>query len=159
MNSFLFWFSLEFERNISFFLVLKARIYNNIGTVLEKQGHRKEALKNMESALEIFRECLPPTHPEIAVLYNNIATSYYQIQEYSNALFNYERCFNIQKVSLPPQHPDLVRTDLYMKSTMAIIQQREKTPRQVSKILDRVRCSLPFSCLRNLKIQGSFHIL
>jgi tetratricopeptide (TPR) repeat protein len=136
----------------SFFLAFEAKIYNNIGILLEKQGHRREALKNMESAVEVLRECLPPTHPEIAALYNNIAISYYTIEDYPNALLNYEKCLDIQKVSLPSQHPDLVQTELYMKGTIAIIQQREQASTQVWKILDLVRCLLPFNYLRNLEI-------
>jgi tetratricopeptide (TPR) repeat protein len=115
--------------------MFKAKTRNNIATLLEKHGRRKEALKNMKSTLETLREHLPPTHPEIAASYNNIGTFYYEMEDYPNALLNYEKCRDIQQASLPSQHPDLARTNLYMKRTMAIIQQRERTSTEVRNLV------------------------
>jgi hypothetical protein len=104
----------------------------------------------MKSTLETLREHLPPTHPEIAASYNNIGTFYYEMEDYSNALLNYEKCRDIQQASLPSQHPDLARTNLYMRRTMAIIKQRERTSTEVRKIFDLVCCLLLYYS-RNLE--------
>ena len=127
--------------SLSFF-VFKAKIRNNIATLLEKQGRPREAIENVEYTLKVLCECLPPTHPEIAASYSNIATLYYQIEDYSNALISYEKCHDIQEASLPAHHPDLNRTKLYMRRTMAIIQQRDRGSRHVRKIFHLVCCQL-----------------
>ena len=126
--------SIRFE-NVSTFdsalNLFKARYQNNIATIFEKQGRRKEALKIMESTLPVLRECLPPTHPDIAALYINIGTIYDKIGDPSSALENYQSCLHIQTASLPPHHSDLTRTKHYMKLSTARVQQRYGSARHV----------------------------
>ena len=121
-NVFVFGYTLDF---------FKAKHQNNIATIFEKQGRRKEALKIMESTLPVLRECLPPTHPDIAALHINIGTIYDKIGDYSSALENYQSCLRIQNASLPPHHSDLTRTKYYMKLSIAHVQQRDGSARHV----------------------------
>ena len=113
--------------------MFQARCQNNIATIFEKQGRRREALEVMESTLSVLRECLPPTHPDIAALHINIGTIYDKIGDHSSALQNYQSCLRIQNASLPPHHSDLNRTKDHMKWSIALIQQRDEPPRHVRK--------------------------
>jgi tetratricopeptide (TPR) repeat protein len=103
--------------------MLKARAYNNIATVRDKQGRGKEALENMEQALSILRQCLPPTHPEIAASLSNIATFHYKNQQYLDAMQYCKECLLIQEASLPSHHSDIVRTTSLMEEIL-----RQSTP-------------------------------
>ena len=88
-----------------------------MATVRYKQDRLKEALENMERALTILRQCLPPTHPEIAASLSNIATHYFKNDQYSDAMTYYKECLSIQEASLPAHHPDIVRTTALLEHT------------------------------------------
>ena len=122
--------------------MFKIRIQNNIATTYKKQNNDNETFKDMANRLQILRECLPPKHPEIAVMHSNIATRYYKKKNYSKALENYEKCHNIQMAVLPPKHVDITNTETYIKKITVLIQQQqeyEKVHKKVRKILNFLR--------------------
>jgi tetratricopeptide (TPR) repeat protein len=140
-----------------FSFLFKARCQNNIATILEKQGRRKQALKIMKSTLPVLHECLPPTHPDIATLHINIATIYDTIGDYSNAINNYQSCLQIQNASLPSHHPDLARTKLYMKWSTAHIQHHEELAKHVRKMLNFARFLLRSNYLKHIKRNEAYY--
>ncbi|UJR32550.1 hypothetical protein I4U23_020012 [Adineta vaga] len=147
----------QFERSLE--LQRRARTYNNIATIYEKQECRKEALENMGHSLRMLRESLPPTHPEIAISLSNIGTLYDKNKQYSKALSYYDRSLSIQKVSLPEHHPDIIHTSDLMKQTLERIKLQSNTLNSVSYFESHCKKSLIHGGLENytgLPVAASF---
>jgi tetratricopeptide (TPR) repeat protein len=78
-----------------------ARLYKNILINNDK------ALEYYSKSLEIFKETLPPNHPDIATSYNNIGGIYDNKGDNEKALEYYYKSLEIRKETLPPNHPDI----------------------------------------------------
>jgi tetratricopeptide (TPR) repeat protein len=69
-----------------------------------------KALEYYYKSLEIYKETLPPNHPDIARSYNNIGGIYSEKGDNDKALEYYSKSLEIRKETLPPNHPDIARS-------------------------------------------------
>ncbi|GBG28125.1 Kinesin light chain 3 [Hondaea fermentalgiana] len=74
-----------------------AEILLAAGYLLHEQGEYEKALKNHQEALVIYKEVLPPRHPDIASAMNSIALAYDAKGMYKEALTYLQVALSIRK--------------------------------------------------------------
>ncbi|CAF1010498.1 unnamed protein product [Rotaria magnacalcarata] len=84
-----------------------AVVYAAIGTVRQKQGNTKEAVKYLQQALEIDSIALESDPVTIGTRYNNIGLLLKEQGKTEEALKNFEHALGIYLEHLPPRHPSL----------------------------------------------------
>ena len=86
---------------------VEGHYYHCLGSIKDRQGDYKEAVRYYEQALSIKEKILSPTDPKLATSYSCIGTVYLNIGEYSKALSYYEKDLAICLKTLPVNHPSL----------------------------------------------------
>ncbi|CAF1210258.1 unnamed protein product [Adineta ricciae] len=81
--------------------------YHQLGIIKNKQSEYREAARYYAMALDIRRETLPESHPELASSYNSIGEMYQNIGEYSTALSYCEKSLQIRQQTHPENRRDL----------------------------------------------------
>lgn len=71
------------------------RTYNNLATVLQKQGKLEQTLDWYEKSLQSLINFLPNDHPDIARYYNNIAVVYLDRAQYTQAIQLFNKAIEI----------------------------------------------------------------
>lgn len=72
---------------------LKGDCYNEIASVMYKQGNLKDALESIEQAQKLIDE----TSPKKAEIYNNIGRIYYKMKEFQKSLFYFQLSLSIKE--------------------------------------------------------------
>jgi tetratricopeptide (TPR) repeat protein len=83
-----------------------ARVYNEAGTGLRKQGMYAESLGWYRKALAIREKALGTEHPDTATTYNNIAGVYKDQGDYATALELYKKSYRTFEKSVGTDHPN-----------------------------------------------------
>ncbi len=73
--------------------VLRGDCYNEIATVMYKQGQLKDALKYIEQA----QKFVDGSTPKKAEIYNNLGRIYYKMKEFQKALFYFQLSLSIKE--------------------------------------------------------------
>ena len=89
-------------------LVEAARLLNDVGMFLEKQGEYKEAHGLLERALDMARKVLGEEHPDTALSVNNLALLYQRQGRYAEAEPLYEQGLQISRKVLGEEHPSTI---------------------------------------------------
>ena len=76
---------------------LKGNCYNEIATVMYKQGCLKDALEYIEQAQKL----VDGTTPKKAEIYNNFGRIYYKMKEFPKALFYFQLSLSIKEQIFP----------------------------------------------------------
>jgi len=78
-----------------------------LGTVLDQQGRRKEAVEFEEKALAIGRRVLGEDDAGLGAYMNNLANTYGVLGRHEDALAMKESALEFFRRVLPPNHPDI----------------------------------------------------
>ena len=103
----------HFERSLAHQLELGsehpcvASSYDNLASVLRKQGDLKQAKEYHERALAIRKQTLELQHPDVASSYNYLGNVLRDQGDLKKAKAYYERAHAIMQQTLGPQHPDV----------------------------------------------------
>jgi tetratricopeptide (TPR) repeat protein len=75
------------------------RLQNALGVIFTYKGEHMKALEHYQISLKTGLSCMPPDHPDLAVIYKSIGSSYFNNHNYVQALQNYEQSAQLVKSS------------------------------------------------------------
>jgi tetratricopeptide (TPR) repeat protein len=87
--------------------LLRAWLCNDLGAVIEMEGHREEALKLHRQAIMLKEQVLGKRHPDVAISEANLAIALHSMGQHEEALQHLEKSIAIEKDGLGAGHPDL----------------------------------------------------
>ena len=67
-----------------------------MGAIHDQMGQYSYALSYYKRGFEIFKQLLPPHHPDLAQSHNNIGTAYQNMGKYGEALLSYRKGLKIR---------------------------------------------------------------
>lgn len=82
----------------------RALCYHALGKIASAKGDFKSSLKWFNKSLEMNKQFLAPTDPNLGCDYNSIATIYFQTGDDQNALESYEKALHIWKQAYGRNH-------------------------------------------------------
>ena len=94
--------------------------YGSIGRIYEQMKDLTHACLYYKKALDLRLQCLPPTHPELAISYLRVGSVMSDLGYCSDALDLLYKCLNIQHRSLPEYHHHIAETHSLIGSALAL---------------------------------------
>jgi tetratricopeptide (TPR) repeat protein len=85
---------------------LNAWLWHDLGSILSRQGRRREALELDKRTLDLRRKVLGEEHPDTAFSFFNIGMSYLQLNDLEMGLDLSTRALDIRRKVLGGEHPD-----------------------------------------------------
>lgn len=120
-----------------------ALTHNGIGSTLEEQGHRPEALKHYQYALDFIYKLDHPNVEALLSVKNNIAGILQHQGKLLQALDIYEECLRLETDHLPALHPHLAISYANIATVYNDLNEWENELKFALKALDIEQRSLP----------------
>ena len=110
--------------------------YNYISCIRRKQGNLSEAWINLERALQLLREHLPPFHPRLALTYHYMGLVQLDMKNYAAALDYFKESLAIREKVLQPHHPYLAESHFQLSITFEHLNQIEDAFHHATKAVE-----------------------
>lgn len=116
--------------------LMRASLYNHLGSVAWTAGKTDEALHMHKQAFELRRQNLGNHHPQVAESLKNIGAVMYRQGRFSESAAHYEQALAIYEGTLGEDHPDTSTSHLNMGVTLVSLGKLEQAHEHYLRALE-----------------------